>query len=190
MAEKIISKEAILSANTYVKTLDKDKFVQAIVLDCLDSININTDAGDSLPPMYKENAERKARHLMGALLSMYLKDKGFIPVENTECMLSADDYDRYAGSHILNQMERFKSDKDTRDIVFDILQDYQDLCKRLNIEVYSYLQVMNDPASRLMAAINQKTTPEALQSAIQDVKNLEEQFKQYTGGKDHTVIEE
>lgn len=180
-----ITKEQFTSARSYVPQAEKIAFVEGVATKCFDVLNISgTDSNDAMaanmPPMYKENTFAKARFLMGALLKMYL-GVDFEPVEGETYLVSQDDYDRYAGGHILNQIERFKSDTALRDKSFDLLQDYRDIEKRLNTEIYGLLQCMNDPTSRLLAALSQSAREGIMQTNMEDLRKLQTQLESIRG---------
>ena len=90
---------------------------------------------------------------MSVLLMEYLKVT--IPDD-----FSDKDYDRYASSHILNQLERFKSNAELKDKVFDLLNDYRDFKKILDTEIFNEKEVRNDSVERLSAAISIVSNPE------------------------------
>lgn len=174
-----ISETDFRDAGTYVPVMVKDSFVRYAAARCIDRVEI-TVAGDGesktqTPPFYKDSVERKNRYMMGALVKLYLK-MDYEPVENDDWLMSADDYDRWAGGHILNQIERMKSVPNLRNAAFDLLQDYKALEKMLNTEVYNMLQVMNDPVTRFLASMQAQATPEAMQQNLEELGRLKEQF--------------
>lgn len=179
MEFKRISEADFKEAATYIPIMDKAAFVQHAAGACIDRVEITVD-GDTegtsqIPPFYKDSVERKSRYMMGALVKLYLK-KEFEPVGDDEWLMSADDYDRWAGGHILNQIERMKSVPSLRNASFDILQDYKILEKMLNTEVYNMIQVMNDPVTRLISTMQMQTTPEAMQKSIAELNALKQQL--------------
>ena len=109
---------------------------------------------------------------MGIFARFYLKAE-YDPTED-DFLMAADDYDRWAGSHVFKQIDRLRNSEKVRDKIFDILSDYRDFEKKLNTEIYSMLQLQNDPCSRLCAMMFMQTTPEAIKSAM---TNLEESKK-------------
>ena len=162
-----LSSETILAARDYVPLEEKQRFVEACADRCFDTLNVHTvDDGvnEALPPMYKENNGRKARCMMAALANIYLKlDAKTDP--DFPWMVTEAEYDRLAASHIQNQLERAKHDLALREKVFDLLGDYKDLERRLNAEGQALAAVMNDPASRLLAAMNQAASGAMLEGA-------------------------
>lgn len=183
---KKITEEAVQEANTYVPLMDKVAFVEYAAERCFDRLNVTMkDDVLDLPmaPMYKENTQLKSRYLMGALLTLYLR-QAYEPVEGDMWLMSADDYDRWAGGHIFNRLERMKAGSPAlRDKVFELLADYRDLEKRLNSEVRSLLQVMNDPVVRIMGTMQAQTTPEAFQAGKEKLEELTRELEEYKAGK-------
>lgn len=175
-----ITKEQLLHANTYMPIYDKVETAKAIAELCL--VDIDTDAQNkigetliALPHLKGEDLAKKSMLLCNTLLGYYLdidvpqkKDDG------TEI----DPYDRhdyYVGGHLLNQIERFKSDPDVKDIVFDLLADYKDFKKIVDTELYNRKSNANDPIPRFSAAVAVLTSPESVKAIVEELKELGEQ---------------
>ena len=64
-------------AEAYVPISKKAEFVHYCAERCFDKLNITAASGNdtlsTMPPMWKENPELKARYMMGGLLKLYLK---------------------------------------------------------------------------------------------------------------------
>lgn len=170
----ILTKEIIDGAADYLPLKEKARFLDICLDGCLDVVNVKAEIGTEsvlLPPMHKENSLRKARYLMTVLACGYLK----IPVE-TEYgkgeVITEEEYDRLSRSHLYNQIERAKSDREAKGKIFDIMSDYKDFEKRLNSEIYSFLQVMNDPASRIMSALGEAGSRELLAQSQKEVEEI------------------
>lgn len=182
MSYVFIDEKTIMNARTYVPLMEKARYLDDVSNYCFEKLEIHADRDGenvAIPPMYKENTLLKSRYMMGALAKLYL-NIAFDPVEGTEFLMSADDYDRWAGSHVLNQIERMKQKGgEVKDRIFDLLQDYKDLEKRLNAEVYSLCNVMNDPCHRLMLMLESQTTPESMMQAAEELKGVKEELEKY-----------
>ena len=183
---KKITEKIVQEANTYVPLMDKVTFVKYAAERCFDRLNVSMkDDVLDLPmaPMYKENVHLKSRYLMGALLVLYLRQE-YEPVEGDMWLMAADDYDRWAGGHIFNQLERMKaSGPELRDKVFELLADYRDLEKRLSAEIRSLLQVMNDPVVRIMGTMQAQTTPTAFRKGQEELEKLMEELEKFQQAK-------
>lgn len=157
-----LTKEMIQAAKDYVPVAVKEQWVSDCAEKCFDRLSITAD-GEQMPPMYMVNDSLKARYLMGAFVGMYLGLK-YEPDESHALLMSAEDYDKWSGSHVFNQIERLKRDPDVRDKCFDMLYDYRMLEKRLHSSVLGLLTVQNDPVIRQneMMAAQVKAMPEVL----------------------------
>lgn len=168
-----LSQDTLANANDYVALADKNAFVDTCAEKCFSRVSISTPAegGDEFPPMYVENSDRKSRYLMTALCSFYLGTD--IECEEGDAyLMTTAQYDALAGAHVMNQLERYKSNATLRDKVFDIMQDYKDLEKRLNAAVYGLLSVMNDNVTRqsLLMRNEMMQLPEVMRE-LQELQN-------------------
>lgn len=179
---KTITAEDIEKAREYIPFADKEKFVQMVADKCFDRLNITADSGSEsvpMPPMYKENTGLKMRYTLGGFVKLYL-NKEFDGVDGNDYLMSLDDYDKWAGGHIFNQIERLKNTSpDLRNKCFDLLQDYKTLEKMLNTEVYSLLQVMNEPVNRILSHIGSTASPETLMGLVEELKGLQGEVEAY-----------
>ena len=162
-----LTKKTIMEARTYLPLAEKMEFLSN-AQNCFDRLRI-TDGKEEMPPMWKENAGLKARYLMRVLLVNYL---GISCEEESDYLITEAEYDKYAGSHIIMQIERFKrdADKDARDTAYDLLSDYFHLEKSFQSEINALLGVQNDSIIR-----QQQMTKEAvalLPSIIEQLKEL------------------
>ena len=169
-------------AEAYVPISKKAEYVNYCAERCFDKLDITATSGNdtlsAMPPMWKENPELKARYMMGGLLKLYLKQNPQTD-ENDEWLLTEQEYDRWAAAHILNQIERMKSNASLRDKCFDLLQDYKTLEKMLNTEVYGLIRVMNDSVSRIIAQIQASTTPESMKNAMAQLEQSKKDYEKY-----------
>lgn len=151
MSKKIeITKDMMLAARDYIPNAEKEAFVAECATKCFDKLAITGTDGEPAPDMYMVNSGLKARHLMGALIGLYFgqADWGLQVSEDDQWLIPEELYDLWAGSHALNQIERWKRDAELRDKCYDMLADYKDLEKRLSAQINGLLTVMNDPVLR------------------------------------------
>lgn len=149
-----ITEQDILNAATYVGISTKENYVRAIAYICLEPVEVQYD-GQALPTMFRENKKIKAQYLMGTLAT--LLQKGFesehltTGEELTGCMTEAE-YDMWAGSHVMNQLERLKKGKNSEVVnrLFDLLYDYKAFEMMLTGAIKDELEVRNDPFNRAM----------------------------------------
>lgn len=166
-----ITEDMMRKAESYLSLSAKEAIVQTVLPGCVKRIfdyDYEKDAyqtkEDDLPttmPMYGEDTAFKSRVVLGTVLHFYL---GIDIGENLS--IEPDVYDLYAGSHIMNQIERFKANPELKSKSFDMLADIRDFEKRLNCAVYSLLQLKNDVGGRVLNALGVMMSQEALENVI------------------------
>lgn len=186
--KKLILTEAWLRehAVSYASTEIKGRFVGDCAMRCFDRMEIGTEAGDALPPYYKENAVTKAKYMLSALLTVYLGVKDIKMEDGDPWMPGDDECDAYFASFPLSQLERIKKttqDKELRDKIYDLLSDYRALEKLLNAECYGMLPAMNDTLSRFQMMMSAQTTPEAMESLMQSVQEAKRELDDMKAGR-------
>lgn len=185
-----LTKENLLSMRDYVPLAEKMRFVAEAADGCFDRMELKISGGAEsmpMPPMYRDNTSIKSRMLMGAFVKLYL-EAGFETEGENPWLMSVADYDRFCGSHIFKQIERMKAEGgEVRDKAFDVLSDWRDLEKRFNTEVYNMMQVMNEPVSRIMMAMQMQTTPEAMQGLKEELESVKKELDSYAAQKKATV---
>lgn len=181
MEKIVITKEKLMHMPDYVLLREKMQFIKEAADLCFDRVELKIDGGLEsmpMPPLYKENTAIKSRVLMAAYAKLYLGEE--FESEKNAWIMSTTDYDRFAASHIMNQIERLKRyDGEVRDKAFDVVADMRDLEKRLNTEIYGLTQVMNEPVTRIIMALQQQTTPEAVSGALNELKDAQKAFADY-----------
>lgn len=189
-----LQKKDLLAANDYVPTSKKIEFISDCSVLCIDAVKIAVDEPGKfnvpMPDYYKENQFIIYRLLMGAFVKLYLQ-KEFEPVRGSSYLMSQDDFDRWSGGHIFNQIDRMKRDPELKEKCFDILEDYSNLRRMFYNEIHSMVSTMNDPCQRIMAMIQMQTTPEAMQDGLKELKALRGQLADYrtaTQGGDADVL--
>lgn len=180
--EITITEEDILNAATYVGISVKEQFTRAVAVICLEPVNVEYD-GQSLPTMVRENKKIKAQYLMGTLATLLQRD---FPVQKlatgeelTGCMGEAE-YDAWAGSHVMNQMERLKKSKNAEMVnkLFDLLYDYKAFELMLNGAIKDELEVRNDPLNRAAQWFSYTAADAAIKEAIGgELRNMISQAK-------------
>lgn len=172
-----ITKEIMENADTYIPLAMKEYIASTMARTCIRETNLIaedlpeeiTDDEYGLMPVYCESTSIKSRLMMGILLAFYLKQRK----EEQPLMLSAEDYDAWAGAHAINQIERFKAGE-YREKAFDILTDYREMEKTLNSAIYGVLREQNDPIRRLMHSLGAMGSEDMLNSAIEAMKEANE----------------
>ena len=161
-----INEQDILNAADYVDIGVKESFTRAIAFLCLEPVEVQND-GEALPIMFRENKKIKAQYLMGTLAM--LLQKSFTPQalksgEVLEGCMDEADYNLWASSHVMNQLERMKKSRNGELVnkLFDVLYDYKAIEMMLTGAIKDELEVRNDPFNRAM----QYFSSAALQSAL------------------------
>ena len=142
-----ITKEMIQAAKDYIPLGVKEAWVSDNAAKCFDRLQITADE-QPMPPMYMVNNGLRARYLMAAFVGFYLCKDYTAESEENKALMSVEDYDEWAGSHVFNQIERWKRELDIRDKCFDMLSDYRALEKQFNAAVNGLLSVQNDQVIR------------------------------------------
>lgn len=176
-----LTKEMILAAKSYIPLGIKDAWVADCSAKCFDRLAITAD-GEQMPPMYMVNASLKSRYLMGAFVGFYLCADYMAESEDNKALMSMEDYDKWAGSHIFNQLERWKRDADVKDKCFDILSDYRVLEKRFGLAINSLLTVQNDQVIRQNDLVKNQIMQEMpeLLKGLQELQELKGKEKEST----------
>lgn len=176
----VLTKEHLKNATTYMPLRTKTEIGKQIALSCLEDIDTDEqnkigEALIALPHLKGENLAMKSILLTNTLLGFYLNiDLRTKKEDGTDADIY-EVYDYCAGGHLLNQLERFKSDPEVKDIAFDLLSDFKEFKKIVDTELYNAKANANDPIPRFSAAVSVLTTPESLKSIIEEIKSLAEQ---------------
>lgn len=170
MEKYLLTEEAMLGADTYLPLAEREEFLSRADR-CFDRLSIK-NGENTMPPMWKENYSLKARYLLAALLG-YLK----IPFSHEggdKLLITTEDFDKYEGSHIVAQVERFKRHKDetVRNAAYELMGDYFKLEKAFAAEIRALLDVQNDAVVR-QQLLNREAMAE-LPAALEQLKGLME----------------
>lgn len=144
--EHEITKEMMEAARDYVPLGEKEAWVATNAPKVFDRLAITSD-NETMPEMYMVNTGLKSRYLMAALVKLYFGIAIESDQEN-EWLMPEAQYDEWAGSHVFNQLERWKRDSDLKFKAYDLMYDYKDLEKRFSTQISSLLAVQNDSVIR------------------------------------------
>lgn len=183
-----LTKDLMKKAITYMPLAEKTIFAELIARRCLKPIKPlnekdNIDSFLVVPSVVGEDILQKEQMLLNVLLSHYFDIK--IPKMDNKL------YDKYMGSHLLNQLERFKSDSEYKTKAFDILTDFKTIKKMVDTEIYNLKTKENDIAERILKGLSlwsaEKMTndQEYLKKMVAEVQKFAESAKQAGG----TVVE-
>lgn len=164
-----LTKEIIEKANDYIPLQRKHIWCRNVASVAIQNVTINggekSQSAFATPDRYEENTMARQMALASALAQNYLH------VYDEETVLQEKDYDEILSSHLVNQLERLKGDRDVRDKVFNILYDFGELKKMLNTEIYSRLGHYNDTLGRAFVALSM-SDPQNLEQMSEDLKAI------------------
>lgn len=187
----IITPEDIKKANSYIEITKKEALARLMANICIEEVKTK----NGTPPMYRENRMRRSQFMMGVLASLYFNKpvdvqkaevknkKGKKDIQDVPCLMGFDMYDEWAGSHVINQMERLKhckvglgtpkgASKTVGDKVFDILYDYKGFETMLCAAIKDKLCELNDFCDRFTLMMQQSTDPETVKAIIEELNKL------------------
>ncbi len=158
MEEKfVLTEEMVAKAKTYMPLRVKIELAKGIAQSSTKPMKTaaqNTPAMLPLPALFAEDTGMKTILVMNAFLGFYFDIE--INVEDKSIF---DIFDYYAGSHILNQLERLKVTAQ-KEKVFDIIADFKDFKKMVDTEIEKEVANNNDSLGRLSATMALLGTPE------------------------------
>lgn len=181
----VLTEEDVLTlAKAYAPHVEKTTFVDSAAVRCFDRMELTTEDGNAVPPMWKENSGRKARYMTAALAGIYLR---ILPErEDDPWELTDEEYDALAESQLVSQLERMKKgtkNPAVRDKIYDLLADYRFLERLLNAECYGLLNAMNDTVSRLQSLMSSAVTPEAIRALQEEAEKTKGEVEAYLKGR-------
>lgn len=161
----VITPEIVKNATDYIPLMKKQEMAETIAQKCIVKVLMKyTEKGDGtdsvpMPDRYQEYHMYTNLYLMGVLAHEYLHipyegdgtGKEIIDYENLK--MPANVYDQWGASHVLNQLEQMKTDRELREKVFDLLNDYKDFRWMLAHEIDILLGHNNDVVTRMTQAI-------------------------------------
>lgn len=190
-----LTKDMMKRAITYMPLAEKTIYAELIARRCLKPIkplkkDDNIESFLIIPSVVGEDILQKEQMLLNVLLSHYFDIK--LP------QINADLYDKYMGSHFLNQLERFKGDTEYKTKAFDILTDFKTIKKMVDVEIYNYKTKENDIAERVLKGLSlwsaerMTNDPEYLKKMTEEIKKFTETAKQVNVGvaENATTIDE
>lgn len=175
----VITPEIVKKATDYIPLSQKQEMAEAIAQKCIVKVLVNyTETGDgtdsvAMPDRYQEYHAFTNMYLMGILAHEYLHvpyegDEGNEGYDHLKMPLNV--YDTWGASHVMNQLEQMKTDRELREKVFDLLSDYKDFRWMLSHEIDILLGHDNDVVTRLMQMVN-ATVQANVADALKEVGN-------------------
>ncbi len=87
-------------------------------------------------------------------------------------------YDFYMGNHLLNQLERFKTNATYKTKAFDILTDFKTIKRMVDVEIYNIKAKENDALERFMKGLS-LFSAEKITNDPEYLKNMTEEIKKF-----------
>lgn len=182
MAAITITEEEVANAATYVALESKVEIAKIIAIFCSEP---TTDEDGFV--MYRENRKLRQMFLMGILAEMYLHreyKKQAVKTSDSEepkevrLLMDLDDYDAWASSHVMNQLERLKKDKTKKvsNYVYDLLYDYKAFENIIYGAIRDELERQNDPLRRAMISLKAAITPENVKALKETAEEITKQI--------------
>lgn len=180
----IITPETLENASDYIPLLERQEMLETIARLCVVKVKMEVKLTGSaetvnMPERYQEHRIMTKMYLMGVLALKYLHVN--YDGDDRSLQMPANIYDQWAGSHVLNQIEKLKSDKTVGEKAFRILKDYRDFCNDLYREIDILIGHQNDVVYRMMDAMNasiRQTTMETLTDGNAQTKRPEDMTKE------------
>lgn len=186
-----VTKDMMERAQTYMPLQTKKELAEAIARGCVRPMkrvkwngvhvsDLPEEPNDpsALPDLVEEDLALKLCMLQNVLLSWYFD------VEMNEDEVSYEQYDYYSGGHLLNQIERFKSDKDLKNKAFDLTEDFREFRKMVDTIIYNHKMNVNDPLKRFDAMLTVFSTPENIRAIVTELQKVGDEIdKKVKGSK-------
>lgn len=153
----VITTEILEKSKDYIPLLERQSLLESIAQKCISKVKMDVRlSGEremvSMPERYQENRVMTKMCLMGVLALKYLQME--YDGSDHELQMPANLYDHWASSHIINQIEKMRSDKTVGEKAYRLLRDYREFCSDLYREIETLLGHHNDVVYRVMDAMN------------------------------------
>lgn len=163
------------NAKVYMPLATKSLYAKTIAAEVIGEIQTaeQNKKGEeilALPHLRFEDIVLKKQRIMEVLLGYYFGINVFKDANGGDRAFGEEEYDEYGGSHIFNQIERFKHG-DLKDIAFDLLYDFKEFRKMLDFEISVRKEVNNDTLARFMAGIQAMSNPENIKELMGQLKS-------------------
>jgi len=186
-----ITAEDVKGAIPYLSLAAKEVLTRSIAAFCVEPVEVETDEVEALPTMFRENRKLRHQFQMGILATMLNKPYKLQLVKAGDeekglawCM-DEEEYDKWASSHVMNQLERLKKGKDAEVVnkVFDMMYDYKAIELMLSGAIRDELEARNDIFNRAMRYFTVAATQSAVNSLMEgELKSLIEARKGEANG--------
>ena len=174
----VITEKDIENAVIYTALDGKEKLARNMARLCIEPVEVKADDDSPLPTMFRENRKLRHQFQMGVLayllgreyptqMARIVTKDGATETPLTMCM-DEEAYDEWAGSHVMNQIERLKktATKETVNKIFDFLYDYKAFEMMLSGSIRDELEILNDGFNRAMQYFSVQAVDAAIKTMV------------------------
>ena len=171
-----ITAELMEKAITYMPLVQKTLHAEMIARQCLKKVKPLDEKKDSIdaflivPSVVGEDNYKKECMMLNVLLSYYFD----IELPQMDGKL----YDKYMSGHLLNQLERYKTNPEYKTKAFDILTDFKTFKKMVDVEIYNIKAKENDFLERFMKGLSLFSAEQMLNNP-EYLKNMAGELKAF-----------
>ncbi len=181
-----ITEEIINNANSYIPLAEKIATAKIYADNCVVPVEVSItkiEANEflNLPQLWEDDNYMKEIYLLQFFLKKYLK----IDIKND---FDSNEYDKYAKDFPMNQMERFKTNPNVKDKVFDILQDFKKFKKIFDSEMFNLKSNKNNSLERFMASITLLSSPENVGAMTKQLVDVMKEVEKFQAEKKKTTV--
>lgn len=188
-----ITAELMEKAITYMPLVQKTLHAEMIARQCLKKVKPLDEKKDSIdaflivPSVVGEDNYKKECMMLNVLLSYYFD----IDLPQMDGKL----YDEYMSGHLLNQLERYKTNPEYKTKAFDILTDFKTFKKMVDVEIYNIKAKENDFLERFMKGLSlfsaeqMLNNPEYLKNMAGELKAFIETAKSQGTVAENAIVE-
>lgn len=189
MAEIKITEKMVLEAKSYMPIASKEAMARLMAGFCIEHVaNPKSTDTQPLPGMNRENRQMKQQFVMGVLAKFYLGqeiEEQLVKAGENEprklafCMDMAS-YDEWAGSHVINQLERLKKSKTpgVANKVFDLMYDLKGFENMLFGSIREGIELYNDPCARLSEMLMLQTSEQVMAATKKMLNEVQGELKE------------
>lgn len=176
-----ITEDDVLNADTYLPMSAKEQITRNLAKIFMEPVQIRTSSEDHLPLMVRENRKLRQQFQMGVLATKLHRDfteqaakihakDGDVEEITLPWVMDEDEFDLWASSHVMNQLERMKKSRNTAVVnkLFDLLYDCKAIELMLSGAIHDELEQQNDIFNRAMEYFTVSASQAALNTLMSE----------------------
>ena len=170
----ILTKEHIEKAVTYMPIFDKQVYAKKIAKLSTHTTKTaeQNKVGEkflAFPTLIQEDCAVKNMALLSVFLTFYFD----VEIDGD---ITDSTYDFYAVGHPYNVLEKYKSDKDLKHKVFEIIEDFKEFRRMVDVEISNIKELNNDSLARFSASVQVMSSPENIKAMIDELKSVSDEY--------------